>query len=102
MIAADLARVVHTSRSFRRSGQLMPSTGNGRSRVPALDLAMRLRMERGLSCTEPEVFVMLETLQRLGCVDRGDGGWAVCDWDRLGQVGATSTITVRPARKAKR
>lgn len=100
MTAADLARVISASRRYRRSSQLMPSTGNGR-RVTALDLATRLRMERGLSCLEPEVFVMLETLMRHGCIDRGDGGWAVCDWDRLREVGSTSTIAVRPARKAK-
>lgn len=77
MTAADLARIVHASRSFRRSSQLLPTAGNGRCRATALDLAIRLRTERRVSVTEPEVLEMLRVLAERGCVDRGDGGWAV-------------------------
>lgn len=102
MIAADLARIVCASRAYRRSGQLMPTTGNGRSRVTAHDLAVRLRLKRGLAATEPEVSEMLRVLAERGCVDRGDGGWAVTDWDRLGEVGAGSAMKVPPAIKRQR
>ena len=102
MTAADIARIVHASRSFRRSAQLMPTMGNGRSRVTAHDLAVRLRLERGLSTDEGELFALLHELAALGCVDRGDGGWAVTDWDRLGEVGAESAFEVPKVRRAKR
>lgn len=100
--AADLARIVHASRSFRRSSQLMPTAGIGRCRVSALDLAIRLRTERRVMVLEPEVFEMLRALAERGCVDRGDGGWAVTDWDRLGEVGAESAFEVPKVRRAKR
>jgi len=102
MTAADLARIVHASRSFRRSSQLMPTAGIGRCRVSALDLAIRLRTERRVMVLEPEVFEMLRALAERGCVDRGDGGWAVTDWDRLAEVAAGSAMKVPPAIKRQR
>lgn len=104
MTAADLARLVHASHAGPHMSRLMPSSvhAKARNRVTAHDLAHRLRIERGLRCTEALVLDLLSELAGYGCVDRGEGGWAVCNWERLGEVGEGSTIEIPKVKRAMR
>ena len=68
--------------------QVMPtSTGcKSRHRVSALDIQRRLRERRYIHMDEPLLRNGLARLVEEGVLDRGDGGWAVTDWKRLGEL----------------
>lgn len=69
--------------------QVMPtSTGTkSRHRISALDIQRRLRERRYIHMDEPLLRAGLARLVEEGVLDRGDGGWAVTNWQKLGEVG---------------
>lgn len=88
LTAQRLAALVIATRPYRAAQQLMPTgTSRRRSRVSCFDLTLRLRL-RGHAHPEADVLAALVDLAALGCVDvdRERGGWAVVDWERLGEV----------------
>jgi len=89
-----MARIIASTRANGVTGrrvasfrQLLPTVApRHRSRVSVFDLTRKLRT-LGYGWSEAEVSAALASLAVLGLVNRGDGGYAVVDWDALARFG---------------
>ena len=90
----SLARIIASTRANGVTGrrvasfrQLLPTAApRHRSRASAFDLTLKLKA-LGYRWSEVEVSASLAILCSLGLVNRGNGGYAVVDWDALTQHG---------------